>query len=179
MAKSTITPRRTSSILSELEQLDARIRRRAYDLFRSRDSVWGHALEDWLTAERQLAWSPAVELREKDGTFEVRTALAGVEAEDLDVQVSPEDLLIKATTSHVHTADSGTVHLCEFDGGDAFRSVHFPREIQPDGVKADYRNGLLRVTAPIAGIEPRTTPKTVRVQTQRPVRSQRIRKRRR
>lgn len=170
MATSTITPQRTSSIRSEFEQLHARIRRRAYDLFRSRDSFWGHALEDWLTAERQLAWSPAVELRERNGIFELRAALGGVEAQDLDVQVTPEDLLIKAHTSHVHTTGSGTVHLCEFGGGEAFRAVHFPRDVQPNGVKADYRNGLLRVTAPIAGIEPSTAPKKVRGKTPRPVR---------
>jgi HSP20 family molecular chaperone IbpA len=42
------------------------------------------------------------------------------------------------------------VHLCEFSHGHLFRSVHFPRRIDPAKATADYRNGMLRITAPIA-----------------------------
>jgi hypothetical protein len=55
------------SIVDQLEELHQRIARRAYDLFLGRDG-WGDAFGDWLSAERELVWKPAVELREKDGT---------------------------------------------------------------------------------------------------------------
>ena len=51
------------SIVDQLEQLHQRIARRAYDLFRGRDG-WGDAFGDWFSAERELVWKPAVELRE-------------------------------------------------------------------------------------------------------------------
>jgi hypothetical protein len=69
------------SIVDQLEELNQRIARRAYDLFLGRDG-WGDAFGDWLSAERELVWKPAVELREKDGTFTVAAALPGVEAKD-------------------------------------------------------------------------------------------------
>jgi HSP20 family protein len=80
----------------------------------------------------------------------VLAALPGVEAKDLDVQITPEHVLIKAGTAHEHAADVGTVHVCEFECGKIFRSVHFPEKIDPDSAKAEYRNGMLRLTAAIA-----------------------------
>jgi HSP20 family molecular chaperone IbpA len=47
------------------------------------------------------------------------------------------------------------VHLCEFSRGKMFRSVHLPDKIDPETAKAEYRNGLLRLTASIA--KPMTT----------------------
>lgn len=150
MARGDIELRRADTVFDELDQLQKAISRRAYDLFRTRGPLWGGPLTDWLAAERELVWKPSVELRQKDNQFEVFAALPGIEAKDLDVEVTPEDVLIKAETTHEHTVEKGTVHVCEFEGGKLFRSVHFPEKIDPESVKADYRNGMLHLTAAIA-----------------------------
>lgn len=147
MARNDIAPRKAETIVNELEQLHNTISRRAYDLFRTRGDLWGSSLADWLNAERQLVWKPAIELRQKDNQFEVLAATPGVEAKDLDVQITPEDVLIKADIGHKHTPEEGAVQLCEFNGGQLFRSVHFPEQIDPDSATAEYRNGMLRLTA--------------------------------
>jgi len=67
--------------------------------------------------------------------------------------------LIKAGSAHEHTSDSGIVHLCEFDNGRFFRSIHFPERIDPNSAQAEYRNGLLHVTAAIE--KAATAPKAV------------------
>jgi len=41
------------------------------------------------------------------------------------------------------------VQICEFSHGKAFRSVHLPESIDPSSVKAEYRNGMLWVTATV------------------------------
>ena len=53
-------------------------------------------------------------------------------------------------TSHEHAADAGTVHVCEFESGKVSRSIHFPEKIDPNSAKAEYQNGMLRLTAAIA-----------------------------
>jgi HSP20 family protein len=163
MGKADIELRRNATIVDELDQLQRRIRDRAYDLFVDRGDLWGDALSDWLTAERDLIWKPAVELRQKDGQVEILTALPGLEAKDVDVQVTAEDVLIKADVVHEHTERDGTVHVCEFENGTAFRSIHLPVKIDPDSVKAEYRNGMLRLTAPVAKA---AVPGKVNVQSQ-------------
>ena len=143
-------PRKVETVFDEVERIEKQIMQRAYDLFLNRGALDGGDLEDWFTAERELTWKPAVELSEKEAELVVQAALPGVEAKDLEVQVTPDDLLIKAAASHTHKEEDRTVHLCEFRSGELFRRIHFPKKVDPNGVKADYSNGLLRITAPIA-----------------------------
>ena len=150
MARHDITLRRVHTILDELDQLQTSVRERAYDLFRKRGGVRGGQLTDWFTAERQLVWKPAIELRQKGTQFEIRAATPGVEAKDLDVQITPDDVLIKAETHHKHLPEEWSVRVCEFTGGQLFRSIHFPEKIDPNTATAEYRNGMLRVTASMA-----------------------------
>jgi HSP20 family molecular chaperone IbpA len=153
-SKGQIEVKKRESIFEEVRRMQDEIRERAYDLFRSGEFAAG-PLDNWLRAERERVWRPAVELRQKDGMIELEAALAGVDPKDLDVQVTPSDILITANAHHQHEADEGTVHVCEFEKGRLFRSVHLPQPIDPDSAKADYRDGLLHLTA-------RTTPETVR-----------------
>jgi HSP20 family molecular chaperone IbpA len=51
---------------------------------------------------------------------------------------------------HEHTVQDGSVHVREVEFGKAFRSVHLPARIDPHSVKAEYRNGMLHLTAAIA-----------------------------
>ena len=150
MARNDIALRKAETIFNELDELRTSISRRAYQLFRQRGDLWGGPLADWLDAERQLVWKPAIELRRKDSQFEVLAATPGVEAKDLDVQITPEDVLIKADIHHKHTSEEGAVQVCEFTGGQLFRSIHFPENVDPNSATAEYRNGMLHVTASIA-----------------------------
>jgi len=150
MARTDVALHKAESIADELDHLHTEISQRAYDLFRNHGNLWSGPMADWFDAEQQLVWKPAIELRRKDGQFELLAATPGVEAKDLDVQITPEDLLIKADIHHKHTVEEGAVQVCEFTGGHLFRSVHFPEKVDPDSVMAEYRNGLLRITASIA-----------------------------
>src|SRR5581483_769316 len=68
MANIAVTKK--DSVFDQLEQLHRRIANRAYDLFRGRDG-WGDAIGDWLSAEQELVWRPAVEVSEHDGTLKI------------------------------------------------------------------------------------------------------------
>jgi HSP20 family molecular chaperone IbpA len=150
MAKSDIQCRVTDSIDTEITQLERDIRELAYTLSRDRHELWADPTTDWLSAERALVWKPAIEVRQKDGGIEVRAALPGVETKDIEIEVAPQDILIKAHVNHEHTKDEGDVHTCEFAHGNAFRSVHLPMMIDANTVKTEYRNGVLRVSAAVS-----------------------------
>jgi HSP20 family molecular chaperone IbpA len=150
MGLNDITLRKVETLFNEFEQLQTAISRRAFGLFRDRGNLSGDPLADWLKAERQLVWKPAIELRKRNSQFEVLLATPGVDAKALDVQITPEDVLIKADVHHKHTKEEGAVELCEFTGGQLFRSVHFPEKVDPATAAAEYHNGMLRITANIA-----------------------------
>ena len=146
---------RPGSILDRVDAVQQEIARRAFNLFSGRGGVVGRALDDWLKAERETIWKPAVEIVEKDGEFLVEAAIAGVPAKEMDVQVTPSELLIQGNGAHEHRPGE-IVHACEFQRGRMFRAVSFPRRIDPDKVRAEYHDGLLRVWAPAASDEIRT-----------------------
>jgi HSP20 family molecular chaperone IbpA len=137
---------RKDSVLDAIDAVQQTIAERAYALFHERGGAIGRALDDWLSAERETVWRPPVEVVEKDGEFLVEAALAGINPKDLDVQVTARNLVIRGNGAHVHRPRE-IVHTCEFRRGRLFRSVEFPRPIDPDQVRADYQNGLLRVWA--------------------------------
>jgi HSP20 family protein len=149
MAES-VAIRKASSILDEIQEMRDRVMQRAFEIFENNGGSSGRDLDDWLQAEQELLWRPAVELRETNDGFLIEAATAGVDPKDLDIEVTPEDIVLKAGTQHEHQEDRGIVHICEFQAGKMFRSIHLPKRINPDKVKAEFKNGLLRVTAEFA-----------------------------
>ena len=76
--------------------------------------------------------------------------MPGVDPKDIDIEVTSEYLLVKAEARHEHNADTGHVHICEFESGNLFRSIRFPKTINPNEVKAEFKNGVLHLNAGIA-----------------------------
>jgi HSP20 family protein len=150
MATETLPVKKTESIWDEMEKMHDRIVSRAYEIFDGNGQILGKDLDDWLQAERELLWEPSIELAEKDDEFLVRAAVPGMEAKDIQVEVTADDLLVKAETRHEHKEEKGKVYKCEFESGRLFRQIQFPKRIDPDKVKAEFKNGMLTITASIA-----------------------------
>jgi HSP20 family protein len=146
----TLPIKRTQSIFDEMEKMQDQIMRRSYDIFHINGGIFGRDLEDWLQAEQELVWKPAIELEEKDDEFRLQIAVPGVDPKDIDIEVTPEDILVKADLHHQHKEKKGEVYVCEFASGNLFRSIHFPKKINPDKVKAEFKNGMLSLKAPVA-----------------------------
>jgi HSP20 family protein len=150
MATETLRIRKTTSIADQIEKIHERIMRRAYDIFAANGGIFGKDLDNWLAAERELFWKPAIELREKDNEFLVDIAVPGIDAKDLEIEVTADDVLIKGETQHEHEEDKGTVHTCELQSGSVLRTIHFPKQVNADDVKAEFKKGMLHLKAPIA-----------------------------
>ncbi len=86
------------TFLQELEAMNEAIRQRAFGLFQNRQGGHGSDLDDWLKAEREVAWAPEVELIEKDQEIKARVALPGFDSNDIDVSATPEALVVQAET---------------------------------------------------------------------------------
>jgi len=145
-------PVRTSkSIFDEIDRVRDRIMRRAYEIF-SADGGIGRDIDNWLKAENELVWKPAIELEEKDNEFLLKIATPGVDPKDIDIEVTAEDVLVRADIHHEHKKEEkkGEVHACEFASGNLFRSIHLPKKIDPEKVKAEFKNGMLTLKAPVA-----------------------------
>ena len=146
----TLPVKKTESIFDELNSLHDRIMKRAFEIFDGEGHIFGRDLDNWLQAEQELVWKPAIELEEKDNAFRLQIATPGVDPKDIDIEVTPEYVLVKAEGRHEHKEEKAKVHICEFSASNMFRSVHLPQKIDPDKVKAEFQNGMLTLTAEIA-----------------------------
>ena len=141
--------RTSDSILEDLDRMRGRIMERAYELFDLRGRRNGGELEDWLDAEHELTFRPPIELSQEDGALTIEAAIPGFEPSDLEVQVTAEDILIQSDRNRP-PRPAETVHQCELSHGRVFRDVCLPLRIDPTKAEAEYRSGMLRVTAPLA-----------------------------
>lgn len=146
----TLPIKKSESIFDELSAMEQRIMQRAYDIFSGNGHIFGRDLADWLQAEQELVWRPAIELKETENEFRVEISVPGVDPKSLDIEVTPEDILVKAEVRHEHEETKDKVHVCEFASGNLFRAIHLPKRIDPDKVKAEFKNGVLNLKAKIA-----------------------------
>jgi HSP20 family protein len=129
--------------------VENRIRQRAFDIF-SGSGFFGRDLDNWLLAEEEVTLKPSIELRETDSQFQVEIALPGVDPKSIDIEVTAEDILVKAEIRHEHDEKSGDVQQCEFKSGHLFRAIRLPKRINTEKVKAEMKDGMLHLTADIA-----------------------------
>ena len=144
-------------IFAETEAIKSRIRQRAFELsqVRPRDAS---ELYDWMAAEAEIISVPRVKLIEKEGIFELKFALAGVNPEEVNVMVTPDRILIKSEYTEQPESGEGTVHFSDFKSSTVFRSVNLPERIDTTRVKVDFEDGLLRVTVAKEGAPARKAP---------------------
>jgi len=151
---------RSLPVFEELDRLADRIRVQAYNLFARRGAGDGHALDDWLAAEREVCW-PSAELIERDKEFVLKVALAGFEPEDIDVTATPREIIVKAgheQESEPVEKEDGECRWSEFRSKEVFRRVLIPADVDVGKVSATLKNGMLEIIAPRA----KTGSKTAR-----------------
>lgn len=139
-------------ISAETEEIQSRIRERAYELSKERGRA-GRDVDDWLTAESQIVSVPPVELIEKDGMFQVRLGIVGLNLQDVRVLTSADRLLVRGEYHHENEMDAATIHLRDFKSAAVFRSVQFPQPIDVNSVEVEFHDGVLQITAAKAGAE--------------------------
>ena len=94
---------------------------------------------------------PPMNVFRKGDDFIIITELPGVTKSDLEVQVKGRTLRLSGMKS-VGFPEKVAVHRRERASGRFDRAVTMPVEINPDGVKAEYRDGVLALY-PAAGRE--------------------------
>lgn len=98
----------------------------------------------WLSVpEGQLA----IDVIESPTHLIVRSAIAGIRAEDLEVTLTEDTLTIRGSRHHdAKQFHNEQVHLQECHWGNFSRSVILPAHVDPDHVEAQFKRGILTIT---------------------------------
>jgi HSP20 family protein len=104
-------------------------------------------LSDREAADQDDVWAPAVDIYEREDSLVLLVDLPGLERDDIDLQVDANSLTIQGARSR--TAPVGGIRL-ERPAGRFRRSFRIAISIDPAGVRASYRAGVLEVQLPKA-----------------------------
>jgi HSP20 family protein len=102
---------------------------------------------------------PPMNVFRKGDDFVIITEIPGVKKSDLDIQVKGRTLRLSGVKK-VEYPQNAAVHRREGLAGRFDRAVTLPVEINPDAVKAEYRDGILALYLPRAESD---KPKSIKV----------------
>ncbi len=108
------------------------------------------------TTEAPATWTPRADLSETAEAYLIRMDLPGVAKESLDIQFNEGVLTVSGERAAEYEGGQETVRHVERPHGRFFRSFTLPQTIDPAGIKAEMRNGVLTIRIPkLAAHQPR------------------------
>lgn len=90
----------------------------------------------------------AVDVIETRNSIIIRSAIAGVKPEDLDINVAPDLVTIRGARKEEREYTEATVHFQECFWGTFSRSVVLPHHVRPEDAEANLKDGVLTLTIP-------------------------------
>ena len=108
-------------------------------------------------------WLPPVDILEKDGNLILRVEIPGVNEKEVDVKLEGNVLTLKGERKLEKQDNKENYHRIETFYGTFSRSFTLPETVNRDGIKAEYKNGILTITIPQ---KPEVRPREIPVSTQ-------------
>jgi len=131
------------------------MRREMERLFADFDASFGFAPFrrspfDYISSERLGAPAnvPAVDITDKDGAFEIKAELPGVDEKDIEVKLVNGGLLIKGEKKEEKEEKDAGYVMSERSYGSFERYFGLPEGVDTDKIAASYNKGVLTVTLP-------------------------------
>ncbi len=124
------------------------IAKRAFELFQNRGYKFGHELEDWFKAERELLKKVPIEIKDIDGNLNIRAEVPGFTAENLKVSVEPNKVTIKGETEEKNEKKDKNTLYTEWKSNKIFRTFDLPHRVEADKANATIKDGVLTLMIP-------------------------------
>lgn len=94
----------------------------------------------------------AAEVFDDDDKLVVKLEAPGMDAEDFDIQIRNEVLIVRGEKKFQHEQNKGNYHLMECAYGCFERAIPLPEKVDEEKAQASYKRGLLNITLPKTGL---------------------------
>jgi HSP20 family protein len=125
----------------DLVSIQERMNRLFDDAFRG----IGRGADDDITSG---SWAPAVDIFEQDGNIVLKAELPGVDPKDVEVRVENNVLTLRGERRFENEVKRESFHRIERSYGSFGRSFTLPNVIDTEKIKAEFKDGVLRMTLP-------------------------------
>ena len=114
------------------------------------ERAFRQAFGDRGSASPAGAFSPALDVEETEEAFTLHVELPGVDPEHVEVSLEENVLTIAGERRFYDEREADGFRRIERHFGRFHRAVRLPDRVNPEGVTAGYRDGLLTITVPKA-----------------------------
>jgi HSP20 family molecular chaperone IbpA len=132
-----------ADILDRMNETDASIAQRAYEIYESRGSGHGSDQDDWFTAEQEVLHPLAIERYVTDSALRLTAQVPGFAAKDLEVAIGHR----RAVICGVHLDPNHPADICR-KRTKVMRIVEIPFDVDPVLARATLQSGTLQVVLP-------------------------------
>ena len=94
----------------------------------------------------EFTFTPSAEIKETDDEICLKLEVPGLEAKDLDIEVTEDAVAISGERKEETKSEEKGMKRSEFRYGRFERVIPLPARIQNDKVKAEYKDGVLNLT---------------------------------
>ena len=108
---------------------------RLFDDFMHGLPVWG--------GERQSSWG--LDVQEKDDAIVIHADAPGFDADDFDIEIRGDNLVLSGSQSEEKTHDDEGYH---WEKREFYRSIPLPAHVDAGKIDAQYRKGVLSIKLP-------------------------------
>jgi HSP20 family protein len=109
-------------------------------------------------------WMPRVDVYDRESDLMIRTEVAGISPDDIEITVEGNTLTMKGARSFETEDNTDSYHRKEIFEGSFERTVLLPEGTDPEAITATSKDGILEISVPK---KPEVLPRKVSVEVQR------------
>ncbi len=125
----------------DIGSLQERINRMIDDTIKTLYPTDGEGLE-------KGTWAPAVDIYETNDSFVVSADLPGLNKDEIQIDLKDNTLTLKGEKKFEEKVSKDNYIRVERAYGSFVRSFTLPQNVDPEKIKAKYKDGVLEVTIP-------------------------------
>ncbi len=115
------------------------------------NTFFDHSLfnPDWTEGESKMSnWNPSVDIFENDEAIVIKAEIPGVDKKDITVDFKGGLLVLKGERDREEETKEENYYRKERVFGKFQRSFKLPGDVDPEKIKADFKDGVLRIDIP-------------------------------
>ena len=130
--------------LSPFEDMEKRLE----EFFRRPLSLFGPSWFPRLRMHELEELSPTIDIFEEGNDVVVKAELPGMKKEDIDVKLTDNTIAISGEKKKEEKVEKKDFYRMERSYGSFARAFSLPSEVQTDKVKAQFKDGILKIRIP-------------------------------
>ncbi|MBN2103136.1 Hsp20/alpha crystallin family protein [bacterium] len=104
---------------------------------------WGFDFEN-----SDSVWQPTVDIAESENNYELIAEIPGLSKNDIHIALEDGYLKLSGERKQEKETKNKNYHRTERVYGKFERSFRLPKEVNAEAIKADYKNGVLKIEIP-------------------------------